>query len=94
MPIFGSLLSPPSPLDQNVNGAADGAFATYTRVGWLGLLIPIQPMPSFCTIYKDSSAVLGMVMYPHMPLNLIPQLLDAVVGSSAAWRTTGVAPRQ
>ena len=47
MAIFGSVLSPPSPLYQFVNDAADGAFATYNRVGWFGLLIPIQPWPNF-----------------------------------------------
>ena len=44
--MFGSALSPPSAGYQKVNGVVGrpaGAFATYCKVGWLGLLNPIHP---------------------------------------------------
>ena len=86
IPIFVSAVIPPSPLDQFVNGGVgrpDGAFATYCKVEF-DLVKPIHPCPSFVAMYKDSAASLGTVMYPHIPLNFTPQLLDAVVGSKAA----------
>ena len=87
IPILVSVDIPPSPPDQLVNGevgSPEGAFGTYCRVDCDSLVKPIQPYTSFVAIYKDSPASFGMVMYPHIPLNLTPQLFDAVVGSRAA----------
>ena len=46
----------------------------------LDLMTPIHPVPSFPPMKVDSSTVFGTAMYPHIPLNLTPQLLAAVVG--------------
>ena len=75
-----------------VPAIAEGALSMYLSP--LDLITPIQPVPSAPPINVDSATVFGTARYPHILLNLTPQLLAVVVGLYAFAQIAVVGLRQ